>query len=130
MNAIIDQFLDDHYYIYTGDSQLYSFLFHSSNELPDNSQLCKCSSTIISWLNSNNLLLNSTKSEFLNSPSNYHVSLLFSVPLGHPINPSSSVLNLGVTLDADLSLNSHIYNIYISKLSPFKNSYPIRTFWY
>ena len=68
---IIGQFPDVHSQIYADDIQLYSFLPNSSNVLPDNSQLCKCASTIRSWLLSNNLLLNSSKSALLNIPSNY-----------------------------------------------------------
>ena len=69
---MIGQFSDVHYHIYADDIQLYSFLPNSSNVLPDNSQLCKCASTIRSWLLSNNFLLNSSKSALLNIPSNYH----------------------------------------------------------
>ena len=98
------------YHIYADDIQLYSFLPNSSNALPDNSQLCKCASTIRSWLLSNNLLLNSSKSALLNIPSNYHNFPPVIID-GLPIIPSSSVINLGITLDANLSLNSRIANI-------------------
>ena len=64
----------------------------------------------ISWLLSNNLLLNSSKSALLNIPSNYHYFPPVIID-GLPIIPSSSVINLGVTLDANISLNSHIANI-------------------
>ena len=50
IHDIIGQFPDVHYHIYADDIQLYSFLPNSSNVLPDNSQLCKCASTIRSWL--------------------------------------------------------------------------------
>ena len=56
------------------------------------------------------ILLNSSKSELLNIPSNYHYFPPFIID-GLPIIPSSSVINIGVTLDANLSLNSHIANI-------------------
>ena len=63
-----------------------------------------------SWLLSNNLLINSSKSALLNIPSNYHYFPPVIID-GLPIIPSSSVINLGITLDANLSLNSHISNI-------------------
>ena len=110
IHDIIGQFPDVYYHIYTDDIQLHSFLFNSSNVLPDNSKLCKCASTIRSWLLSNNLLLNYSKSALLNIPSNYHYFPPVIID-GLPIIPSSSVINLGVTLDANLSLNSHIANI-------------------
>ena len=66
--------------------------------------------TIISWILSNNILLNYSKSALLNIPSNYHYFPLVVID-GLPIIPSSPVLNLGVILDANLSLNSHIANI-------------------
>ena len=72
IHNIIGQFPDVHYHIYADDIQLYSFLPNSFNVLPDNSQLCKCTSTIRSWLLINNLLLNSSNSALLNIPSNYH----------------------------------------------------------
>ena len=98
------------FHIYADDIQLYYFLPNSSNILPDNSQLCKCASTIRSWLLSNNLLLNSSKSALLNIPFNYHYFPPVIID-GLPIIHSSSVINLGITLDANLSLNSHIANI-------------------
>ena len=110
IHDIIGQFPDVHYHIYADDIQLYSFLPNSSNVLPDNSQLCKCASTIRSWLLSNNLLLNSSKYALLNIPSNYHY-LSTCYHRRSPIIPSSSVINLGITLNANLSLNSHIANI-------------------
>ena len=96
--------------LYADDIQLYTFLPNYSNVLPDNSQLCKCASTIRSWLLSNNLLLNSSNSALLNIPSNYHYFPPVIID-GLPIIPSVYVINLGVTLDANLSLNSHIANI-------------------
>ena len=110
IHDIIGQFPDVHYHIYTDDIHLYSFLPNSSNVLPDNSQLCKCASTIRSWLLSNNLLLNSSKSALLNIPSTYHYFPPVIID-GLHIIPLSSVINLGITLDANLSLNSHIANI-------------------
>ena len=109
IHDIIGQFSDVHYHIYANDIQLYSFLPNSSNVLPDISQLCKCASTLRSWLLSNNLLLNSSKSS-LNIPSYYYYFPPVIIDC-LPIIPSSSVINLGVTLDANLSLNSYIANI-------------------
>ena len=58
----------------------------------------------------NNLLLNSSKSALLNIPSNYH-NFPPVIINGLPIIPSSSVINRGVTLNDNLSLNYHIANI-------------------
>ena len=110
IHDIIGQFPDVHYHIYADDIQLYSFLPKSSNELLDNSQLSKCASTIRSWLLSNNLLLNSSKSALLNIPSNYNYFPLVIID-DLPIIPSSYIINIGVTLDANLFLNSYIANI-------------------
>ena len=57
IHDIIGQFPDVHYHIYSDDIQLSSLLSNSSYILQYNSQLCKCTSTIRSWLLSNNLLL-------------------------------------------------------------------------
>ena len=114
IHDIIGQFSDVHYHIYADDIQLYSFLPNSSNVLPDNSQLCKCASTIRSWLLSNNLLLKSSKSALLNILYNYHYFL--PVIIDGPHHP---FIICYIVLDANLSLNSHIANI--SK-SPLQNS--------
>ena len=62
------------------------------------------------WLLSNNLLLISSKSTLLNIPYNYH-HFPHVIIDDFPIILSSSVLNIGITLNANLSLNSHIANI-------------------
>ena len=98
IHDIIDIFSDVYYHIYTDNIQPYSLLFRSSNVLPDNYQLCKCASTIISWYLSNNILLNLNPSisSLLDTPSNYHCCP--SVVLnGYLICPSSSVISVGVT---------------------------------
>ena len=125
IHDIIGQFPDVNYYIYSDDIQLHSFLPNASNVLPDNSHLCKCASTIRSWLLSDNLLLNSSKSALLNITSNYHYFPPVIID-GLPIIPSSSVINLSVTLDANLHLNSHIANI--SKSANY-NIFKIRRIW-
>ena len=113
IHDIIGQFQNIHYNIYADEIQLYSFLSNSSNIIPDNSQLCKCASTFRSWLLSNNLILNSFKSVLLNIPSNYHYCPPVIID-DLPIILTLSVLNIGVTLDANLSQNSHRANISIS----------------
>ena len=50
IHDIIGQLPGVHYHIYTDEFHLYSFLSNSSNVLPDKSQLCKCESTIRSWI--------------------------------------------------------------------------------
>ena len=69
----------------------------------------------------NNILLNSSKFALLNISSNYHYFPPFIID-GFPSIPSSSVLNLGVTFDANLSLNSHTANI--SKSANYLNNSP------
>ena len=105
IRSIIFQFPGDFYHIYADDIQLYSFLTISTT---DNSKQIVCASSIKYWLLSNNLLLNTYKTSLLNIPTNYpsfpsYVKILISF--------SNSVLNLGVTIDSDLSFSSHIANI-------------------
>ena len=81
--------------IYADDIQLYSSLPNYSNILPDNTQLCKCSSIIRSWLISNNLLINPSQYALLNISSNSHYFHIDFIE-GIPIIPYLSVLNIGV----------------------------------
>ena len=91
-----------------------------------NSELSDCTSEIIHWLLTNDLLVNTSKTEILN---------ISKVPVTFPtlsidgiiINPSEFVRNLGVLIDGTLSYGAHINaiskpaNLYLRKIRLIKN---------
>ncbi len=91
-------------------------------------KLMECIFDMKNWMTSNFLLLNSEKTEVLiigpkTSTCNNLEHCL--TPDGCPVNSSSSVRNLGVVFDSNLSFDSHVSSICktdhlknISKLRP------------
>ena len=91
-----------------------------------NSELSDCTSEITYWLLTNDLLVNTSKTELLN---------ISKVPVTFPtlsidgiiIKPSESVRNLGVLIDSTLSYGAHINaisksaNLYLRKIRHIKN---------
>ena len=91
-----------------------------------NSELLDCTSEITYWLLTNDLLVNTSKTELLN---------ISKVPVTFPtlsidgiiIKPSESVRNLGVLIESTLSYGAHINaisksaNLYLRKIRHIKN---------
>ena len=95
------------YYIYADDIQLYVSLdprsqFDMHEKLNSYSL---CASVITTWMSTNFLKLNSRKTEFM---SNIQMNVS-----GHVIKLSDSVMNLGVCLDPNFKLSSHVNNVRI-----------------
>ena len=107
--SIISKYPNIYYHLYADDKQLYMFLpINSSPGL--NNQLSNCANDIKEWLFSNNLLLNTSKTTFLNlsqSPT-YFPPFLFDNII---IFPSPIASNLGVHFDSNLSFIPHITSI-------------------
>lgn len=81
----------------------------------DTSQLCarltSCISSVGSWLRSNKLLLNQTKTDFMWLSTKQRQRSVPSDPIvldNHSIQPVSSVKCLGVIFDCNLSFDTHI----------------------
>jgi hypothetical protein len=101
------------FHLYADDTQLYvSFAAHDST-----SSLASLSSTLDSvhnWLSANRLFVNPSKTEYLLIGTKQQRSKISSSSLlfaGNIISPSTSVRNLGVTFDSDLSLTTHISSV-------------------
>lgn len=105
------------YHIYADDIQLLIPF-----PLPHDTFITDILTDVRSWASSRHLLLNSSKTEFfaLHPP---RISLPF---IPHPL--SSSIRNLGIIFDSDLSFSSNIVNV--SKLCKLtiRYLYPIRPF--
>ncbi len=110
--------LDEHqvaYHLYADDTQILISFDHSSSN-PSLETLSTTFSDIQSWMGSNKLLLNSSKTEFLllGTPAQLKkFESLKSLVLGDStvVSRSSAARNLGVTFDSSLSFTSHINSV-------------------
>ena len=95
------------FHCYADDTQLYlSIKPDESNQL---SKLQTCLKDIKSWMSCNFLMLNSEKTEILVlGPKNLRDSMSIATLDGITLASSTTVRNLGVIFDQDLSFNSHI----------------------
>jgi hypothetical protein len=99
-----------HPHLYADDTQVYG-----SCSRADVRQLqSSCVDDIVSWMQSNRLKLNTDKTEMLRCATSRRQHQLPTTPtrIGNDlITSSTSVRDLGVYLDADLSMRSHVHNI-------------------
>ena len=99
------------YHLYADDTQLY-ISFTPSNSTSSLEILSNTFSDILSWMNSNKLLLNPFKTEFLligTKQQRLKFSQLTTLSLGNDIIPvSSSARNLGFIFDSDMSFTDQI----------------------
>ena len=102
------------YHLYADDTQLY-ISFTPSNSTSLLEMLSNTFSDILSWMNSNKLLLNPSKTEFLligTKQQRLKFSQLTTLSLGNDIIPvSSSARNLGFIFDSDMSFTDQINSL-------------------
>ena len=102
------------YHLYADDNQLY-ISFTPSNSISSLEILSNTFSDILSWINSNKLLLNPSKMEFLligTKQQRLKFSQLTTLSLGNDIIPvSSSARNLGFIFDSDMSFTDQINSL-------------------
>ena len=102
------------YHLYADDTQLY-ISFTPSNSTSSLEILSNTFSDIFSWMNSNKLLLNPSKTKFLligTKQQRLKFSHLTTLSLGNDIIPvSSSARNLGFIFDSDMSFTEHINSL-------------------
>ena len=102
------------YHLYADDTQLY-ISFTPSNSTSSLEMLSNTFSDILSWMNSNKLLLNPSKTEFLligTKQQRLKYSQLTTLSLGNAIIPvSSSARNLGFIFDSDMSFTDQINSL-------------------
>ncbi len=112
------------FHCYADDTQLYISL--QPGETHQIEKRMKCIVNIKKWVTSNFLLLNSDKTEVLiigpKTPTSNNLEHGLTLD-GCSVDSSSSVRNLGVLFDNNLSFNSHISSIYKTVFFYLKNIY-------
>jgi hypothetical protein len=98
------------YMIYADDTQAYLSISNASQWTESANAIAACFKEIRSWMNSNFLKLNDTKTEFIIfSPNNHQAPRDLCLKLGdNTVSPSERVRNLGVILDSHLSMEQQI----------------------
>ena len=101
------------FHMYADDTQLYKSIDPSNfeNQKQTAEQLQLCTSEISNWMSNNRLKLNEEKTEFLIAGTGRQRSQVIIDSLnvvGIDIKPSTSVRNLGVIIDQDLSLRQQV----------------------
>ena len=105
---VADHGLSSHQY--ADDSQIYGSC-SASNTSSLSSDISRCIDSIASWMYSNRLQLNANKTEVMWCASARRLSQLPTNPLpvaGTLVHPVSSVRDLGVYIDSDLSASTHV----------------------
>ena len=101
------------FHLYADDTQLY-ISFASSDSSSSLSKLSVALDRVYSWLTSNRLSLNPSKTEYLllgTPQQRYKVISTSKSFAGSILTPSKQARNLGVIFDPDLSFKSHISNV-------------------
>ena len=101
------------YHLYADDTQLY-ISFSSSDSTQNLALLSSTLDSVYSWLTSNHLSVNPSKTEYLlvGTPQQRHKLTSTSISFrGTILSPSESCQNLGVLFDSDLSFDKHISNV-------------------
>ncbi|MGL5674454.1 MAG: reverse transcriptase family protein, partial [Plesiomonas shigelloides] len=115
------------FHCYADDTQLY--ISSRPDETYQFSKLTECVADIKNWMTSNFLLLNSEKTEILTigPKTSAHKNLEYCLTLdGCSVKSSSSVRNLGVLFDTNLSFESHISSICKTAFFHLKNISKLR----
>ncbi len=119
------------FHCYADDTQLY--ISTRPDETSKLSKLTECVKNVKDWMTNNFLLLNSDKTEILLiGPNNSTRNLLdYNLQLdGCPVT-SSTVKNLGVILDSNLSFEKHISNVtktaffHLRNIAKLRNMLPV-----
>jgi hypothetical protein len=97
-------------HLFADDTQVYGRC--SPSHMDDlAARVSACTDEILSWMRSNRLQLNADKTELIWCATSRRLPLLPVVPIrvgSAIISPSSSVRDLGVHIDADLSMRTHV----------------------
>ena len=98
---------------YADDTQLYASCSANDGSTVA-AQLQRCITDIADWMTSNRLKLNAEKTQFIWLGLSYYTASVCRLPLsvgGSSVVPNDTVLNLGVTFDAQLTMRNHVDNV-------------------
>ena len=101
------------FHLYADDTQLY-ISFSSSDSIDSLTSLSSTLASVYTWLTTNRLSVNPSKTEYLVIGTWQQRAKLASSSLifnGTPLTPTDSARNLGIIFDQDLSLKKHISSI-------------------
>jgi hypothetical protein len=128
----IDQILSNtsiFYHLYADDTQLY--ISFSASDSQNHLQLLSSTlDSVHSWLLSNRLTVNPTKTEYLLIGTSQQRSKIITSSLmfqNTPLYPTASARNLGITFENDLSLNKHISSVCQSSFFHIRSLRQIRS---
>jgi hypothetical protein len=117
------------FHLYADDTQLY-ISFSSSDSSNSLRILSSALDSVYSWLTSNRLSVNPSKTEFLLVGTPQQRSKIISASLSFcnsTLTPTTHVRNLGVVFDADLSFKRHISNLCSSSFHHIRQLRQIRS---
>lgn len=123
-------------HLYADDTQLYGSC-PASQAAGLITKLSSCLEEVANWLGSNRLQLNTSKTEFIWFATSRRLQPLLSMPLqigADIIWPSTSVRNLGIILDSNLTMRGHVdctvarCFAVLRKLRSIRRSLPVSTF--
>ena len=101
-------------HVYADDTQIYDSCAASDRQLAA-TRLLDCVSEIESWMSSNRLKLNTSKTEFIWIGTRQQLSkvdeeVLMRMVCGHSVTPTVKVRDLGVFIDGELAKEAHVSN--------------------
>jgi len=97
-------------HLYANDTQIYGFCRPDATRSLE-SRMSDCISSVADWMSSNRLQLNATKMKILwcTSSRRQHQLPVSQLTVGNDqVTPVTSVCNLGIYMDADLSVRTHV----------------------
>src|SRR5207244_686283 len=101
------------FHLYADDTQLY-ISFSSSDSVSNLNTLSSTLDSVYTWLSSNRLSVNPSKTEYLLLGNPQQRSKLVSSSIffrGNILTPSDKCCNLGVIFDSDLTIKNHISDV-------------------
>jgi len=97
-------------HLFADDTQIYGFCQPGATSCLEN-RMSECFSAVADWMSSNRLQLNATKTEILwctSSRRQYQLPTNQLTVGNDQVTPVTSVRNLGICMDADLSMRTRV----------------------
>jgi hypothetical protein len=117
------------FHLYADDTQLY-ISFSPQDYAGSLSHLSSVLDSVYSWLSANRLIVNPSKTEYLLIGSKHQRAKLLSSSVtfqGNSLSPTSTVRNLGINFDSDLTLKKQISSVCSSSYHVIRQLRQIRS---